>query len=105
MAAILRRSGEHVKAIKEDGSAELILPDDMLVLITQDVDSLAPVLPALAGLCFRPAAKLTILLGDVRRLSAPSTKDQAFAGAVYRGIEGMARFIAIAGCKIAGCRT
>ena len=73
MAAILRRSAEHVKAIKEGGSAELILPDDVLVLITPDVDSLAPVHPALAGLCFQPAAKLTILLGDVGGLSAPST--------------------------------
>ena len=30
----------------------MILPDDMLVPITQDVDSLAPVHPALAGLGF-----------------------------------------------------
>jgi hypothetical protein len=48
-------------------SAELVLPDDMLVPITQAVDSLAPVYPALGGLCFQPAAKLTILLGDSRR--------------------------------------
>ena len=45
----------------------MILPDDMLVPITQDVDSLAPVHPALAGLGFQPAAKLTILLAQVRK--------------------------------------
>ena len=42
-------------------------PPDMRVLITQDVDSLAPVHPALAGLCFQPAAKLTILLGGRKK--------------------------------------
>ena len=51
----------------------MILPDYMLVPITQDVDSLAPVHPALAGICFQPAAKLTILLGDMRGLSGPFT--------------------------------
>jgi len=35
-----------------------------------DVDSLTPVHPALAGLRFQPAAKLTILLGDVIRTRA-----------------------------------
>ena len=46
------------------------MPDDLLVPITHDVDSLALVHPALAGLCFQPAAKLTILLGDVIRTRA-----------------------------------
>jgi len=38
-----------------------------------DVDSPGPIHLALAGLCFQPAAKLTILLGDMRGLSGPFT--------------------------------